>query len=169
MKTTILSISGLMALLLFFGASCTTLHKATNSDQYAIYSQKLGVKLNGNEDLNLLENISTWKGVLYRYGGNTKNGTDCSGFVGSVYKDVYGKKLHRSSKDMVNDVRFVSKKDLKAGDLIFFKINSKEITHVGIYIGENKFIHATTRKGVVIDNLMQEYYAKSFYKAGRVR
>jgi probable lipoprotein NlpC len=161
--------SNLLALIIVLSSSCFSTNVTTKENPYAVYSQKLGVKLNGNEDLNLLESMISWKGTPYRYGGSSKKGTDCSGFVTSVYNEVYGKQLQRSSKDMVKDVKYVSKKEMKAGDILFFKINGKSISHVGIYIADNKFIHASTKSGVVVNDLSQEYYVKTFYKAGRVR
>jgi probable lipoprotein NlpC len=161
--------SSLLALIIVLSSSCFSTNITTKENPYAVYSQKLGVKLNGNEDLNLLESMISWKGTPYRYGGSSKKGTDCSGFVTSVYNEVYGKQLQRSSKDMVKDVKYVSKKEMKAGDILFFKINGKSISHVGIYIANNKFIHASTKSGVVVNDLDQEYYVKTFYKAGRVK
>ncbi|MBN1252105.1 MAG: C40 family peptidase [Bacteroidales bacterium] len=135
---------------------------------YAIYSQKLGVQLNGNEDKKFIKAISDWKGTPYRYGGTSRKGTDCSGFVSSIYKEVYNKNLHRNSLDMLKDVKKISKKNLKTGDLIFFKTSGKKVSHVGIYIADNKFIHAAS-KGVVINDLDQEYYKKAYYKSGKVK
>lgn len=162
--TLLLALLGLMDL-----NSCGTSKKLVNSDFYSIYSQKLGVDLKGDEDKELIKTMAEWKGTPYKYASNTKRGTDCSGFVTSVYDEVYGKKLQRSSYDMVKDVSFISKKNMKTGDILFFKISGKKISHVGIYIADNKFIHAATKTGVVINDLNQEYYKKSFYKAGRVK
>ncbi|MDF1549381.1 MAG: NlpC/P60 family protein [Bacteroidales bacterium] len=150
-------------------SSCGRTHKIAEKDFYAIYSQKLGVKLEGKEDKTLIKSVAAWKGVPYKYGGQSKSGTDCSGFVGQVYNEAYNKKLHRSSKDMVKDVRFISKRKLETGDLVFFKIKSRKVSHVGIYIADNKFIHATTRRGVMVNDLDDSYYKEYFYKAGRVR
>lgn len=169
MKTNSIIIFLLFATIIFMASSCSTSQHALKNESYTFYAQKLGVNLNGTEDQNLLKALVSWKGVPYKYGGSSKNGADCSGFVGSVYKEVYGKQLHRSSKDMVDDVRFVSKKDLKTGDLLFFKINGRKVSHVGIYIANMKFIHASTKNGVVVSDLDQKYYADSFYKGGRVR
>jgi lipoprotein Spr/probable lipoprotein NlpC len=169
MKTKLIMMSNLLVLIAILGTSCFSTQPVSKNEPYSIYAQKLGVKLNGNEDLNLLESMVSWKGTPYRYGGNTKKGTDCSGFVTSVYKEVYGKQLQRSSKDIVKDVKYISKNEMKAGDILFFKINGKSISHVGIYIADNKFIHASTKSGVVVNDLSQEYYQKSFYKAGRVK
>lgn len=169
MKTKLIPLFVSVFLTMILGSSCATRNYVADKGHYAIYTQKLGVNLKGSEDIELLKAMANWKGVPYKYGGNTKSGTDCSGFVSSLYKEVYGKQLHRSSKDMVKDVRFIPKKDLQAGDLLFFKINSNKITHVGIYIADNKFIHATTRNGVMVNDLDQKYYAESYYKSGRVR
>jgi probable lipoprotein NlpC len=169
METKIKIMSVLLAFMLAFGTSCHVTMPVNVDGPYKMYSQKLGVKLQGNEDLSLLESMLAWKGTPYRYGGNTKTGTDCSGFVSSIYKEVYGTKLERSSKDMIHDVKIVSKKDLKTGDILFFKLRGKGISHVGIYIADNKFIHAETRKGIVVTDLDKGYYAKGFYKAGRVK
>lgn len=161
-----------LILVIFSGlviSSCSNSHKLAGNDFYAVYSQKLGIKLEGKEDKSLIKSVAAWKGVPYKYGGQSKSGTDCSGFVASVYNEAYNKKLHRSSKDMVKDVRFVSKRNLETGDLVFFKINSRKITHVGIYIADNKFIHATTKRGVMVNDLDDNYYKEYFYKAGRVR
>jgi len=149
-------------------SSCGTTRKAERNF-YAAYSQKLGVQLEGKEDKKLIKSMASWKGVPYRYGAASKRGTDCSGFVGQVYSEVYGKKLHRSSKDMVKDVRYISKRNLKTGDLIFFKIKSRKVSHVAIYVADNKFIHATTRKGVMVDDMDNKYYKKYYYKSGRVK
>ena len=128
----------------------------------------MGVNLSGKEDKELIKVMAEWKGTRYKYGGTSKSGTDCSGFVGSVYSEVYGKKLHRTSRDMIKDVRKISKKNLDTGDLIFFKTSGRKISHVGIYVADNKFIHAAS-KGVVVNDLDQSYYKKAYYKSGKVK
>ena len=148
--------------------SCGTTKKQSNKDFYSYYSRKLGVNLTGKEDKKLIKVMAEWKGTRYKYGGTSKSGTDCSGFVGSVYSEVYGKKLHRTSRDMIKDVRKISKKNLDTGDLIFFKTSGRKISHVGIYVADNKFIHAAS-KGVVVNDLDQSYYKKAYYKSGKVK
>ena len=165
-KKSILYISAIIFTV--FLASCGSAQKQSNKNFYAVYSNKLGVNLTGKEDKKLIKAMAEWKGTKYRYGGTTKSGVDCSGFVGSIYREVYGKKLHRTSYDMIKDVRKISKKNLETGDLIFFKTSGKKISHVGIYIADNKFIHAAS-KGVVINDLNQSYYKKAYYKSGRVK
>ena len=138
-------------------------------DFYSLYSNKLNIALTGIEDKKLIEVVADWKGTAYLYGGNNKTGVDCSGFVGAVYQEVYNKKLHRRSRDMLLDVKIIKKSELHLGDLIFFKTGGKSyVSHVGIYIADNKFIHAASR-GVVVNDLNDTYYRKAYYKSGRVK
>jgi lipoprotein Spr/probable lipoprotein NlpC len=157
----------LIFLLAGLTTSCGSVQKDKNF--YAYYSKKLGINLTGKENKKLIKTVAGWKGTPYKYGGTTKSGTDCSGFVSQIYKEVYGIKLHRTSRDMYkNDVKRISKNNLKCGDLVFFKTSGKKVSHVGIYIADNKFIHAAS-KGVVVNSLDDSYYKKTYYKSGRVK
>ncbi|MCJ8007952.1 C40 family peptidase [Lederbergia wuyishanensis] len=100
-------------------------------------------------------------GVRYVYGGATPKGFDCSGFTSYTFKQQ-GMALPRTAADQYKKGKSVSKKDLKAGDLVFFKTSSKPVSHVGIYIGSGKFIHSAG-KGVAITNINDPYYWKSRY------
>jgi len=139
-----------------------------NTGSLKEYAEKLGVKFNGREDIKLISCLAGWLNVPYKYGGNTKQGTDCSGMVCSVYKEIYNIDMYRSSADQLKNVTEIGKNQLKTGDLVFFKIGNNKVSHVGIYLGENKFIHATTQKGVIVNNLDEEYYKKYYYTSGRV-
>ena len=111
-----------------------------------------------------------WLGVPYRYGGYSKRGIDCSGLTKQLLKEAYGISVPaRSAKDFYTICRKKKLKNLKEGDLVFFRLPRPSDYHVGIYLGNLKFIHATTSKGVRIDNLTQPYYQKSFYKGGSLR
>jgi probable lipoprotein NlpC len=137
---------------------------------YNYYSQTLGLSLDYTEDKQLLEKVNEWIGTPYRYGTSTKKGTDCSGFVTRIYKDVYGIDLSRSSRSMFQDVERVKKDQMQAGDLVFFRRSPKQpIYHVGIYLSDNKFVHSATNGGVMINSLHEGYYKKNFYAAGRVK
>jgi lipoprotein Spr len=140
----------------------------TSADAYKTLSKTFGVDFTGSEDKKLLDELSTWIGVPYVYGGESKTGTDCSGLVQTVFKTVYDVSLYRTAYDLEKNCDTVSKKNLKSGDLIFFKINSTKISHVGIYLANNKFIHASS-KGVMVSNLTDAYYTKYYYSAGRVK
>ncbi len=136
---------------------------------YNYYSQSLGLRLDFDEDKALLETVADWIGTPYRSGGNSQRGTDCSGFVSKVYKQVYGISLTHSSRSMFHQVNRVSKSAMETGDLVFFRRGpGQPIFHVGIYLEDGKFIHAATNGGVMINSLMSPYYKRHFYAAGRV-
>jgi len=133
------------------------------------YEAKWGVDLPDDADTNLIKEIDSWLGVPYKYGGKDKSGTDCSGMVFSIYNNVYGFSLNRSSYDIIQNVIKVPIEEAKFGDLVFFKIYKNRVSHVGIYLGDKKFIHASTQLGVRIDSLEMPYYRDRFYMAGRIQ
>lgn len=137
---------------------------------YRTYSQKLGYNLGGYEDPVLIREVSSWLGTPHRYAGTTREGADCSGFVMEVFRTVYQKSLPRSSAEMASKARSVSKAKLQEGDLVFFHTSGgRKISHVGIYLSNNKFIHASSSRGVIVSDLNEPYYRRTFSKAGRVR
>ena len=105
---------------------------------------------------------SSVMGTKYVYGGTTSKGFDCSGFIGYVYKQV-GVSLPRTSAGMYATGTTVSKKNLKAGDLVFFNTSGKGVSHAGIYIGNGKFVHSSSSKGVSIAKINDPYYWGSKY------
>ena len=136
---------------------------------YNYYSQTLGVKLEYNENKDLIETVTDWIGTPYRSGSNSKKGTDCSGFVTRVYKEVYGISLSRSSHSMFQRVKRINKTEVKEGDLVFFRRGpGQPIYHVGIYLKNNKFVHSASNGGVRISSLKEQYYQRNYYAAGRV-
>jgi murein DD-endopeptidase / murein LD-carboxypeptidase len=115
-----------------------------------------------------LENL----GVKYRIGGTTKTGMDCSGLVFSSYAN-YDVSLPRTSIDMSKHGEMISTSEAQPGDLIFFKTNGKTvINHVGIIVevmpNEIKFVHSSTRKGVIVSSTSDAYYGKTFAQINRV-
>jgi cell wall-associated NlpC family hydrolase len=116
----------------------------------------------------LLENVDQWYGVRYRTGGNTKSGVDCSGFTVAVYATVYGINLPRVSREQYRISRKISTTELQEGDLVFFNTNGSGVSHVGIYLGNNKFIHASVSRGIMVNGLFEPYYLKRYYGAGRI-
>jgi lipoprotein Spr len=113
--------------------------------------------------------VYEWLGTKYKYSGRSKNGIDCSGFVSTMYKNTYCINLTGGSKDLWPVVKPVEKNDLMEGDILFFKIKKGQISHVGVYLGNNKFAHASVHSGVIISDLDEDYYKKYFYKGGRVQ
>lgn len=104
--------------------------------------------------------------IPYVWGGNTTNGFDCSGFTKYVMKN-FGVNIDRVSKDQAKNGEFVPKNELKEGDLVFFDTKGNGVSHVGIYIGNGEFVHASSAaKKIVISNLDKGYYNKT-YVTGR--
>jgi hypothetical protein len=115
----------------------------------------------------LYEFIDQWMGVKYQYGGNELTGIDCSSFSGRLFRDLYDINLPRTSSDQYLYASPIEDEEISEGDLIFFKTSGKFISHVGVYLGNRKFVHASTTKGVTIDDLNFSYYKKTFVGAGR--
>jgi murein DD-endopeptidase / murein LD-carboxypeptidase len=113
--------------------------------------------------------IYDWLGTRYKYAGHSKSGVDCSGFVGAMYQSVYCVALCGGAKDLFTQVDTVPRGELREGDLVFFKIKKGQISHVGIYLGNNKFAHASVHGGVMLNDLNEPYYKKYFFAGGRLR
>lgn len=145
------------------------LSEPVDSAFYRRHARKLGLKLDYSEDKDLLATVTAWLGTPYSFGSSSKRGTDCSGFVTSIYSDVYGIDLSRSSRSMFDDVTRVRKDSVRTGDLVFFRRGPRQpIFHVGIYLKDNKFIHSATNGGVMVSSLKEPYYRNYYYAAGRV-
>ena len=128
-----------------------------------------GVCMDSSQNLPLFFSAYEWAGTRYQYGHAEKQkGTDCSGFVSSIYRDVFCIEIARSSAGIWAQIVPMEKKDLQEGDIVFFKIRKGHISHVGVYLGNNKFMHAAVKGGVIISDLDEPYYHRYFYKGGRV-
>ncbi|SDX87728.1 C40 family peptidase [Nitrosomonas sp. Nm33] len=114
----------------------------------------------------LYENYRKWQGVRYRFGGLSQDGIDCSGLVHVVYKKGLGKELPRTASQQSRLGKVISKNDLKSGDLVFFK--TKRSNHVGIYLENRKFIHASRTRGVTISRLDNNYWKSKYWKSVRI-
>ena len=110
--------------------------------------------------------IRKWQGTPHKLGGTSRGGVDCSGFVQHLYRAVYHQSIPRSTALQVQSGRPVALKQLSPGDLVFFKPPYK-VRHVGIYLGEGQFAHASTSKGVMISNLSETYWRKCYWTARR--
>ncbi len=110
-----------------------------------------------------------WLGTPYRYGGNDRNGIDCSGLACQLYQQVYHFTLPRQANAQRRLGYSVFYPYLKAGDLIFFRFAGEEhIEHVGIYLGNDVFIHASSRRGVVLDRLSNPYFKQHIVVIKRI-
>jgi cell wall-associated NlpC family hydrolase len=112
--------------------------------------------------------IDSFLGTLYKKGGTSKFGMDCSGFVVEVYKKYAGFNLPHNTEKLFKLVKKVDKEKLGYGDLVFFSDSGFSPSHVGIYIGEGKFVHSTEGYGVIVSFLEDERYRKSYLGARRV-
>lgn len=136
-------------------------------------SRLFGVRLTPDDNIFLYNEGARWLGVPHRLGGLTKKGVDCSGFVTAVFREVYGKQLARSSAEMLkHNCKKVKRSDLREGDLLFFRTGKgkKHVpNHVGIYLKNGRFIHASTSKGVIVSSLSEPYYVRTWIIGGRVK
>jgi len=150
--------------------SCALKKPANNTlkPSEVVFSDKLGCPLPINYNKNFINAITDWLGVPYSYGGNSKKGTDCSGFVQSIYKKVFNKILAHNAVQISMKASKIKSQDLEQGDLLFFRINKKQIDHVGMHIFDSYFIHASTKKGVMVSDQKQEYYQETFAFYGKI-
>lgn len=133
------------------------------------YAAMLQVVPNAITNLSLYSFIEDWYGVKYRFGGNDKSGIDCSAFVQRAYETVFCTNLLRTAFQQFHSCRFVLDKDsLKEGDLVFFRTRGKRISHVGIYLMNNYFVHASTSQGVMISSLDEAYWTRYYAGAGSI-
>lgn len=175
-NTRLLRLLFFAVLLMLFAISCKSHKNLTttateNSEAAALkekYAVQLAVEKKELQNIALLKFMDEWLGVPYKYGGTDKSGIDCSALTGKLYSSIYGKSCGRSAQDIYDQAKTINTSNLKEGDLVFFKIESKKVSHVGVYITNNKFLHATTKKGVMINDLNENYYKKYFYAAGRI-
>lgn len=108
-----------------------------------------------------------WKGTPYRYGGSSKKGIDCSAFVQVGYSSVYQKSLPRTTLELVKKGKQVKRHNAKEGDLVFFR-TGRNSRHVGIYLGNLEFLHASQSKGVIISRLDNPYWKRHFWQIRRL-
>lgn len=132
------------------------------------YSILLQTEVESLPSKQLLENVDEWYGTRYRRGGNTKSGVDCSGFTVAIYTAVYGMMLPRISREQYRISRKISTTELQEGDLVFFNTTGRGVSHVGVYLGNNHFAHASVSRGVMVSSLSEKYYVQRFVGAGRI-
>jgi cell wall-associated NlpC family hydrolase len=133
------------------------------------YANLLGVAPTELTNTLLLSQMEKWYGTQYCFGGSTDSCIDCSSFTQVILRDVYNVKIPRNSQQQFDASTKIEVENLKEGDLVFFNTVSASmiITHVGVYVCNNKFVHASTSKGVTINDLSEKYFAKAFRGAGR--
>jgi lipoprotein Spr len=132
------------------------------------YSYMIDVMPNQISNVMLYRFIDEWYGVKYRMGGTTKKGVDCSAFVQHLYQYVFGYDILRTACLQFKESKKIAKDDLKEGDLVFFKVGTSRISHVGVYLRNNFFVHSASSKGVSIANLSNAYWSRYFAGGGRI-
>ncbi|HEY0434039.1 MAG TPA: NlpC/P60 family protein [Chitinophagaceae bacterium] len=151
-------------------ATSNDLPRSNGSSNYSSvqvkYSQLLNTDADRIQNVPLYTAIDDWYGTRYQLGGTTKAGIDCSAFVQTIFGTVFGVTLPRTAKDQYRVTRHISRTDLQEGDLLFFNTLGG-VSHVGIYLQNNKFVHASV-SGVMISDMFEPYYVKHFISAGRV-
>jgi murein DD-endopeptidase len=126
-----------------------------------------GAAKSRNRGVSLADFALTLRGTPYRYGGATLAGFDCSGLVFFAHRK-FGLTVPRTSRDQAEHAERVKRGKLESGDLVFFRIKSGNVNHVGIYIGDERFVHAPgAGKPVMINSLEEEFYEQAFSSAGR--
>lgn len=153
------------------GPSNSYLNRASTVEKASDLQLKYAILLNTEveliQDNPLLEHVDEWYGTRYKYGGTTKKGIDCSAFVQAIYLSAFAVSLPRTAREQYRSSRIISATEVKCGDLVFFNTTGG-ISHVGIYLQNNKFVHASTSQGVTISDMFDPYYLKRFIGIGRI-
>lgn len=140
---------------------CTDNYVLSRAEQYGLHPGEI----NRPEILHVYEK---WRHTPYRYGGRGEKGLDCSGFVNVLLREVYNQQMPGGSASMYTKVQHIKKEELQEGDLVFFRIYRGRISHVGMYLSNNKFVHASTRGGIIISDLNEPYYRRYWAGGGRM-
>jgi len=151
------------------GCSSTPVQASSQSTSAVHRTSNPNTSHRGNDSIQerLQKQYLAWKGVPYREGGYNKRGVDCSGFVQITFKRALGLNVPRTTQRLMEIAKPISRQQLSIGDLVFFKTGFSK-HHVGIYIGKDQFIHASTSQGVTKSNLKSIYWSKHYWKSARI-
>jgi hypothetical protein len=130
------------------------------------YSNLLNSTVQNVSNLTLYKTIDEWYGTRYRYGGTTHRGIDCSAFM-QVLANAFGFIIPRTAREQYRTLCRITKTELKEGDLVFFNTRGG-ISHVGMYLQNNKFVHSSSSKGVMISDLDDTYWSSKYRAAARI-
>ena len=168
----------IVLLLVFMFASCSSRkvltdardahHKKLSGSIKERYAALLEVSEKDIRNEKLYKFIDNWMGVPHRDGGMDKRGVDCSGFTTILEKEIYNHTVPRVAGQMAAAIKRKYEDELTEGDLVFFDFNGRKFSHVGVYLANNKFVHASTSKGVIISDLKDPWYYKYFSRAGSI-
>jgi len=152
-------------LALVFLAACSSL--STISRVSEVQQEKFDPAFGNKLSQKIYVHYESWKGVKHVDGGMGRSGIDCSGFVRLTFKEIFGKTISRTTELLSEEGVPVHANDLDVGDLVFFKTGLKR-RHVGIFIGQNQFIHVSSKRGVMMSGLHNPYWKDAFWQARRV-
>ena len=152
-----------------FIAACAHSPKTeSNAERYGTINKKSEKKLLNHKGQDIAALAKSMLGAPYRYGGSSPNGFDCSGLVYYTHGKL-GVKVPRTSRTQFSYAKPIDLNHLQVGDVVFFKLNKKDISHIGIYIGGNRFIHAPKAgKKVSLSHLNEHFWKSRFAGAGRL-
>jgi cell wall-associated NlpC family hydrolase len=153
-------------------AKMRSMHQRVVNDTPASFHPRVRVAPDGsythNEIYNrLYREVIQWEGTPHLMGGTSRHGVDCSGFVMTLYRKLFDVRLPRTTKDQVRVGKWVPVEALQPGDLVFFH-PPRKVRHVGIYLGDGRFVHVSAIRGVTISNLDTPYYRNAYWTARRV-
>ena len=132
------------------------------------YSAILGVNESDIQNGRLYAFIDQWIGTPYKFGGQDRGGVDCSALAQLLEQQVFGINIPRTTSQQINVIKRKYEEDLAEGDLVFFDYDGKKFSHVGIYLQNGYYVHASASKGVIITKLHDPYTYKYFSRCGSV-
>src|ERR1700761_3328820 len=132
------------------------------------YAAILGVDKSNIQNGRLYAFIEQWMGTPYKFGGEDKDGVDCSGLTQLLEQQVYGINIPRSTSQQINVIKRKYEEELAEGDLLFFDYDGRKFSHVGVYLQNGYYVHASSSRGVMITKLHDSYTYKYFSRCGSI-
>ena len=156
----------IVAAMILNTVSCSTKKMQNSSDSHVTQHARRYANADDREK-RILDEYKQWRGTRHKMGGTGSRGIDCSGFVKEIYREVFNIDLPRTTKEQAKLGKPVSFKDLQPGDLVFFKPPSYA-RHVGIFLSQSEFVHASKTKGVTVSRIDAPYWRKNYWTARRI-
>jgi probable lipoprotein NlpC len=161
----------LIVFLGFYLAACSSAPSSRPETMLPVAESATGAAVDmGNHALvrrQLLAQLSEWKGVPYQFGGLTKQGVDCSGFIYLTFAEEFGIRIPRTTQSQVLKGQVIDQADLVPGDLVFFMTGYNQ-RHIGIYVGKKQFIHTSSSRGVMLSRLDNPYWQSAYWHSRRI-
>jgi lipoprotein Spr len=154
---------------IYFVLSCIALAAKGQGYDTAYYSQAFGYKVSAVNNKRLFDCVDMWLGTKYKYAGANEDGIDCSRFAITIYNYALGQQIDGTSDELFHKCELNKTYTAAQGDLIFFRVGRKRISHVGVYMGDNKFAHASTSQGIIISDLNEPYWKNRFAGFGVIK